>query len=171
MVLMASTWDPIRRTSRQEAIMSTITVSVHRTAGAGPGSAHGDLTQRMSGYALGSGTITDTLGPDGRQVEALVLLREPALPGIEVTACPVKLLHLHLDGAAHPVVLCLLPDQDPAPLGDLSHPAANEPLCEAVHCLHGEHVCVVLDSQDAACAEAILDRARAEFRALTGALG
>jgi len=92
--------------------MSTITACVHRTAGAGPGSAHGDIEQRMSGYALGSGTITDTLGPDGKQVEALVLMREPALPGIEVTACPIQLLHLHLDGAAHPVVLCARAGED-----------------------------------------------------------
>ena len=150
--------------------MSTFTVSVHRTAGAGPGCSHGDLTGRMSGYALGSGTIDDTLGPDGRQVEALVLMREPALPAVMVTACPIGLLHLRLDGAEHPVLLGLAPDQDPTPLGDVTHPALNEPLCEAIHRLHADHACVVMCEDDASVAEDVLERSRAAFRSLTGAL-
>lgn len=151
--------------------MSTFTVSVHRTAGAGPGSSHGDLTGRMSGYALGSGTIDDALGPDGRQIEALVLMREPALPAVVVTAYPIGLLHLRLDGAEHEVVLGLAPGQDPAPLGDVTHPALNEPLCEAIHRLHADHTCVVMCEEDAPAAEDVLARSREAFRSLTGALG
>ena len=149
--------------------MSCFTVSVHRTAGAGPGSAHGDAARRMSGYALGSGTVAETLGPDGRPVQALVLMREPALPTREFAADPVGLLHLHLDGAEHTVILGVAPGQDPAPLGDLTQSALNEPLCEAIHRLHHDHPCVVLQTQDAPAAHTVLDRARAQFRAMTGA--
>jgi hypothetical protein len=151
--------------------MSSFAVSVHRTAGAGPGTAHGDPVGRMSGYALGSGTIEDTLGPDGHQIEALVLMREPALPAVEVTAVPIGLLHLLLDHADHPVVLGLAPGQDPSPLGDVTHPALNQPLCEAIHRLHAGHTCVVMCEDDARAAADVLEHARADFRALTGALG
>jgi hypothetical protein len=98
-------------------------------------------------------------------------MREPALPGITVTALPIGLLHLRLDGAEHPVVLAVMPGEDPGPLGDYVHPALNEPLCEAIHRLHSGHACVVFREEDSSFAEAALERARTEFRSLTGALG
>lgn len=51
--------------------------------------AHGDV-----GWPVGHGYVTDTLADDGRPLEALVLMGEPARPGDDVAAWPVAVLHL-----------------------------------------------------------------------------
>jgi hypothetical protein len=148
-----------------------ISIAVRRTAGAGPGASHGDAERRMYGRALGEGPIGDTLSPDGHALDALVLMTEPAVPGHTVNAQPVALLHLEIDGLAHDEVVCVCHGDDATPLGDLAHPALNEPLCEAVHRLHANHRCIVLGGEDAEHAELALDQARSGFQHLTGAMG
>lgn len=151
--------------------MSILTIAVRCTAGAVPSAYGGDAEQRMTGYALGFGTVTDTLGADGRQVEAFVLLPEPALPGTVVDAHPVALVRVCVDGIAHEEVLCLRPGDDPRPLGDLTRLSGNAPLCEVLGRLHAGHTCMVLHAGDGDQAEAMLEHARGEFRSLTGAIG
>jgi inorganic pyrophosphatase len=50
------------------------------------------------GFPVGHAVLWDMLGDDGRQMQALVLMAEPALPGAKVAARPVALLHIvHID--------------------------------------------------------------------------
>lgn len=151
-------------------IMSMLTVSVLRTAGAGPGSSHGDPARLMARRALGEGPIAGTLGPDGRPLAALVLMTEPAVPGVTVDARPVSMLQLEIDGVRRNELVCVtVGERDLSALGDLADPASNEPLCEAVHRLHPNHRCVVHGGQDMAHAENALDAGRRDFRSLSGA--
>jgi inorganic pyrophosphatase len=95
--------------------MSRITIAVDSTIGSGigmPGEATEPTPQRpcppgASGWPVGRGRVPDTLDEDGQVVEALVLMGEPALPGVEVRARPVAMLHLA--GQDHPVeeVVCV----------------------------------------------------------------
>lgn len=59
------------------------------------------------GWPVGKGEVADTLGDDGRPVEALVLMREPAVPGMDVRAWPVGVLHLTARGRVVDEVLCV----------------------------------------------------------------
>jgi inorganic pyrophosphatase len=149
--------------------MSQITVTVRRTAGSGSGASHGDVEGRMTGRALGLGNVPDTFTEDARPLDALVLMSEPALLGLSLTARPVGLLHLEIDGAVCDEVLCA-GERDARALGDLAHPESNEPLCEAVRRLHPNHWCVVRGGQDTEHAEQVLDQARGHYQRLTGAL-
>ena len=87
--------------------MSRITVEVESTVGSSigkrdheepdlgkPGRTEPDLG-KPGGWPVGKGRVEDTLAPDGRSVRTLVLMREPARAGDEVTAWPVALLHLN----------------------------------------------------------------------------
>ncbi|WP_329311115.1 inorganic diphosphatase [Streptomyces sp. NBC_01262] len=57
--------------------------------------------------AGGQGYVADTLGDDRRPVEALVLMCEPAVPGANVRAWPVGVLHLAAPGRTVDEVLCV----------------------------------------------------------------
>ncbi|TFV29702.1 hypothetical protein E4K10_49390 [Streptomyces sp. T1317-0309] len=62
-------------------------------------------TEQRAG--LGHGSVVNTLGDDGRPLEALVLMCEPALPGDALQARPVATLHLSTPGRAVNEVLCV----------------------------------------------------------------
>jgi inorganic pyrophosphatase len=81
--------------------MSRIVISVHSTVGSHIGRPDGDGSAVSDNWPIGHGCVRDTLGEDGRPVEALVLMEEPALPGVEVPARPIAVLHL--TDAAHTV--------------------------------------------------------------------
>jgi inorganic pyrophosphatase len=151
--------------------MSRLTVTVSRTAGAGPGTGHGDQAGRMSGWALGRGVLADALDQDYAQLGALVLMPEPALPGANVSARPIGVLHLAIDGVEHDEVVCARPG-DPADriLGDLSTPRTNEPLCEAVRRLHPGQACTILAGGRADDAESIVEQAFQEYCRTSGSL-
>ncbi|MEL5956454.1 inorganic diphosphatase [Streptomyces sp. CLV115] len=80
--------------------MPHITVAVESTVGSsigrndGPVPDESDATGR-GGWPVGKGCVEDTLGTDGRPIQTMVLLQEPALPGDEVAAWPVAVLHLN----------------------------------------------------------------------------
>jgi inorganic pyrophosphatase len=63
---------------------------------------HGD-----SGWPVGRGLVLDTLGDDGRPVEALVLMCEPAVSAGDVPAWPVAVLHLSAEDRPVEEVLCV----------------------------------------------------------------
>ncbi|MFE0546038.1 inorganic diphosphatase [Streptomyces sp. NPDC058891] len=60
-----------------------------------------------AGWPVGHGSVVNTLGDDGRPLEALVLMCEPALPGDALQAWPVATLHLSTPGRAVNEVLCV----------------------------------------------------------------
>lgn len=64
-----------------------------------------DLGHDRDGWPVGWGHIDQTLLEDGGQAEALVLMREPALAGVDVAAWPVAVLHLA--GGDPDEVLCV----------------------------------------------------------------
>ncbi|MFG3065005.1 inorganic diphosphatase [Streptomyces sp. NPDC048231] len=60
-----------------------------------------------AGWPVGHGSVVNTLGDDGRPLEALVLMCEPALPGDALQARPVATLRLSTPGRAVNEVLCV----------------------------------------------------------------
>lgn len=62
--------------------------------------------------------MPDTLGEGARPVEALVLMRDPAVPGAAVPARPVAVLHLAAQGNPEDEVLCVAGDPCFADLAD-----------------------------------------------------
>ncbi len=64
------------------------------------------------GYPADYGFIDDTLGEDGDPLDALVLLPQPVLPGVIVTARPVGMLHMTDEAGGDDKVLCV-PANDP----------------------------------------------------------
>ncbi|MFJ1550253.1 hypothetical protein [Streptomyces sp. NPDC088246] len=67
------------------AVESTIWSSIGRHDG--PVSDESDATGR-SGWPVGKGCVEDTLDTDGRPIQTMVLMQEPALPGDEIAAWP-----------------------------------------------------------------------------------
>lgn len=59
------------------------------------------------GWPVGRGKVADTLSTDGRPLEALVLMPEPAVQGTDVRAWPVGVLHLKARDRAVEEVLCV----------------------------------------------------------------
>ncbi|MFF7443037.1 inorganic diphosphatase [Streptomyces sp. NPDC008122] len=53
---------------------------------------------RLTCRPTGHGRVAGTLGDDGRPLEALVPMREPAVPGAGLPARPVAVLHLAARG-------------------------------------------------------------------------
>jgi inorganic pyrophosphatase len=62
------------------------------------------------GWPVGHAVLWDTLGEDGRQVHALVLMTEPALPGATVVARPVALMHVVRRDQCIDELLCVSED-------------------------------------------------------------
>ncbi|OIJ98900.1 hypothetical protein BIV23_29455 [Streptomyces monashensis] len=64
------------------------------------------------GWPVGHGCVPDTLDTDGHPLDALVLMREPALAGAGVRAWPLGVLHrVGTESApAAPVLLCVAED-------------------------------------------------------------
>ncbi|MEU6754891.1 inorganic diphosphatase [Streptomyces sp. NPDC046685] len=108
--------------------MPRITIAVEATVGSsigrdnGPMPAEPDRRGRF-GWPVGKGCVLDTLDPEGRPVEAVVLMREPALPGDEVAAWPVAVVHLRDGRRDRDEVVCVAeaaPFVDLIGVGDLS---------------------------------------------------
>jgi inorganic pyrophosphatase len=62
------------------------------------------------GFPVGHAVLWDTLGDDGSQMHALVLMTEPALPGATVAARPVALLHIVRRDQCVDELLCVSED-------------------------------------------------------------
>jgi inorganic pyrophosphatase len=151
--------------------MSQLTIHVSRTAGAGPSRGGGEQTRRMAGWALGHGRVPDTLDQDAAPLDALVLMREPALADTDLHPHPVGVLHLGIDGVTHDEVLCAC-GEVPAEeiLGDIRACASNEALGQAVGRLHPYHACTILGGDGPEDAEHALDAARTHYFRMTGCL-
>jgi inorganic pyrophosphatase len=63
-------------------------------------------------YPADYGFIEDSLGEDGDPLDALVLLQEPVLPGVIITARPVGMLQMADEAGGDDKVLCV-PATDP----------------------------------------------------------
>lgn len=95
--------------------MSSIRVHVSATVGSeihAPRTSGGAEPERLTGqgragWPVGWGQVDQSLTYDGRQAEALVLMCEPAVAGVEITARPIALLRLTDE---HPDVLCVASD-------------------------------------------------------------
>lgn len=90
-------------------VSSTVGSAIHEDTG-GPAVVNGGRTDLWAGWPVGWGRAEKTLTPDGREAEALVLMREPALPGVEVTARPVAVLHVGGDEPGDEI-LCVAEEQ------------------------------------------------------------
>ncbi len=64
------------------------------------------------GYPADYGFIEDSLGEDGDPLDALVLLPEPVLPGVIITARPVGMYQMTDEAGGDDKVLCV-PATDP----------------------------------------------------------
>ncbi|MFS0717302.1 inorganic diphosphatase [Arthrobacter sp. 1P04PC] len=93
--------------------MSKLVVHVISTVGSaireepdGPTAIARGKTDLRDGWPVGWGRVEKTLTGNGGEAQALVLMREPALPGVDVLARPVAVLHL---GGDDPVdeILCV----------------------------------------------------------------
>jgi hypothetical protein len=90
--------------------MSHVTVRISSTIGASAAAeANPWIRQAGPGTAIGWGHVVDTLGPDGGEAEALVVMHEPALAGVDVTVEPVAVLHLS-DESDQTELLCVADD-------------------------------------------------------------
>lgn len=100
-------------------VSSTVGSTIHEeaTGSAAPlevKSGHG-----REGWPVGWGHVDQALSGDGRELEALVLMREPSLPGMDVRARPVAVLHLGGDGPSDEL-LCVAEDDCFRSLADVS---------------------------------------------------
>ncbi|MEU9244475.1 inorganic diphosphatase [Streptomyces sp. NPDC048385] len=109
--------------------MSRIAIAVDATVGSTI--RRGDETAELSrdtsseahgagGWPVGHGHVIDTLGADGRPLEALVLMREPAVPGNDIPAWPVAVLHLAAREQPVEEVLCVAEEPCFADLVDVA---------------------------------------------------
>jgi inorganic pyrophosphatase len=122
--------------------------------------------------AIGWGHVTDTLTDDGDGVEALVVMHEPALPGLEVTAHPVAVLHV-ADGPPRDELLCVADEPSFAGLLDdprLLPPSPVDPWAHALTRLTSRQVTVdgPCGSRDEA--EHVLRDAQVDYLRSTGSL-
>ena len=114
--------------------MSRITVDIDATVSSAiraPGDvASGRLTS--GGWPVGHGRIVDTLD-DGHPLDALVLMPEPALPGVGVPAQPLAVLHLAAPRPepVTPVLLCVAEDPRVVDLGDDEDPTRGPAALDA----------------------------------------
>jgi inorganic pyrophosphatase len=96
--------------------MSRVIIHVDATVGSPIGK--GSSAHREH-WPVGWGTVRDTLADDGRPAEAMVLMREPALPGCDVVSRPIAVLHLKTD-PPHDAFLCVSTDKVFVDLDDLA---------------------------------------------------
>ncbi|MGW4031835.1 inorganic diphosphatase [Streptomyces sp. NPDC004838] len=131
--------------------------------------AHGE-----GGWPVGHGYVVDTLGDDGRPVEALVLMREPAVPRGQAAAWPIAVLHLAARGRTMDEVLCVAeaaPFTDLVDLPDLPRwHAQPEAWAQALARLTPDSAYRIAGLGPAAEADELLGTARHAFLQLTGCL-
>lgn len=103
--------------------MPRVEVTVHATVGSQIGRYRlRDLaapSNERHGWPVGLGRIVRTRGADGEELEALVLMTEPALAGVEIHAWPIGLLRIGA-AAARPLLLCVAEDDPFMDLVDLA---------------------------------------------------
>lgn len=159
--------------------MPRITVTVESTTGSAIGSrgtarAVPEPPGRLGGWPVGKGTVPDTLGADGRPVEALVLMQEPALPGDEVAARPVALLQLSEADRDRDELVCVAeaePFADLVDVPDLGRRHAGPSAWAGVlaRLSHGSAPRVTGYGQRAE-ADRLVEQARHSYLQLTGCL-
>jgi inorganic pyrophosphatase len=92
--------------------MTRITLEVDSTVGSDI--ARPTLADVANGFKhsfpVGHAVLWDTLDDDGRQLHALVLMTEPALPGARVAARPVAVLHIAHRDQCVDELLCVSED-------------------------------------------------------------
>jgi inorganic pyrophosphatase len=150
--------------------MSRVIIHVDATAGSSIGRGSG---AGREDWPVGFGEVHNTLTEDGQPAEALVLMREPALPGRDVVSWPVAVLHLRGD-RPHDTFLCVSEDQafiDLADLADLPrwHAAADVWLA-VLDRLDPRHAHRVTACGPKVEAEHLLAEAQHDYLLLTGCL-
>ncbi|MER7967517.1 inorganic diphosphatase [Streptomyces sp. NPDC096080] len=127
------------------------------------------------GWPVGRGLVANTLGDDGRPLQALVLMCEPAIPQDEIAAWPVAVLHLADRGRTFDEVLCVAeaaPFTDLVDLADLPrwHARPEAWTAALVHLTPGSAYRIA-GLGPAREANELLDIARHAYLQLTGYLG
>lgn len=129
----------------------------------------------LSGYPVGEGHVPDSLAGDGEPAAVLLLMEEPARPGVSVRARPVALLHQLVDGRPCDEVVCV-------PVGDAHFASLTGP--EALCAWHADtdaltavlrrfrpgHTCEITACENRAAAETFLAEAQHSYERLTGSL-
>ncbi|MFC9154661.1 inorganic diphosphatase [Streptomyces bauhiniae] len=127
---------------------------------------------RVTGYPVGAGVVAGTLTDDGNPADALLLMEEPALPGQEIRARPVALLHTLVDGLPRTEVLCVpAHDANFAALTDVAALRAwhadEGTLATVLHRLQRGHRWRITELEEAPAAEKFLAEARHCHEGLT----
>ncbi|MFE2373832.1 inorganic diphosphatase [Streptomyces sp. NPDC059398] len=163
--------------------MDTVTVTVEATSGSlfttetPPAPARADVySPLLYGCAVGEGWLEGSLDEDGEPADALVLLDEPALPGLTVPARPIALAHLTVDGTPNDTLLCVAADQarfdEITDIRTLESWHANETtLADVLQRFGPTHDWQVRGIDGPLAAEEFVSTARHNFERLTGSLG
>jgi inorganic pyrophosphatase len=156
-------------------ISSTVGSPIHETPGAGLPvlrSTPERADQGRSGWPVGWGRVDQTLTEDGREIEALVLMSEPALAGMDVDAWPVAVLQL--TDPATDELLCVQEDENFMDLVDEADlprwNAAPGTWAAALDRMDPNHAHVVAGCRSRAEANHLADEARQSYLRSTGCL-
>lgn len=100
-------------------VSSTVGSTIHEEAAGAAARFESEPGHGRGGWPVGWGHVDQTLTEDGGETEALVLMREPALPDTDVRAWPVAVLHLGGD-APSDELLCVAEDECFRSLSDVT---------------------------------------------------
>ncbi|MGW3497322.1 inorganic diphosphatase [Streptomyces sp. NPDC001020] len=157
--------------------MPGITVDIDATASSALRTIGDVESSRLTsgGWPVGHGSVPDTLD-DGRPLDALVLMPEPALPGATVPALPLAVLHLAAPQSATvaPVLLCVAEDPRFVDLGGAEdptrRPAALDAWAAVLARLQPRTSYKITDCGPRTEAERLLAEAHRAYERLTGCL-
>jgi inorganic pyrophosphatase len=153
--------------------MSRIAVAVESTVGTMIGRQGPDHLESER-WPVGRGRVADTLGADRQPVDALVLMCEPALPGVVVQARPVAVLRLIGSDRETEELICVAADEhfdDLVDVADLERWHADPAAwAAALGRLSPGSAGVLVSCGRCAEAERLLAEAQDDYSRMTGSL-
>lgn len=90
--------------------MPSVVINVEATVGTAIPLAEGADAADREPLVMGRGRVPDTVGADGRPVEAVVLMPEPGIPGVAVLSRPVGVFGFATQGTSADRLLCVVDD-------------------------------------------------------------